>query len=79
MDRQAQRVLARQPIFNSARVVHGYEFDKGAAKWFWLERNRWRIGVIGEFRATIAGQPRADIVAKGFPDFVGILPFHQTE
>jgi c-di-GMP-related signal transduction protein len=24
MDRQAQRVLARQPIFNSARVVHGY-------------------------------------------------------
>jgi c-di-GMP-related signal transduction protein len=25
MDRQAQRVLARQPIFNSARVVYGYE------------------------------------------------------
>ena len=26
----------------SARVNHGYEFDKGGAKWFWLERNRWR-------------------------------------
>jgi GT2 family glycosyltransferase len=25
-----------------ARVVHSYEFDKGSAKWFWLERNRWR-------------------------------------
>jgi N-acetylglucosaminyl-diphospho-decaprenol L-rhamnosyltransferase len=26
----------------AARVVHRYEFDKGAGKWFWLERNRWR-------------------------------------
>jgi GT2 family glycosyltransferase len=26
----------------SARVIHSYEFDKGSAKWFWLERNRWR-------------------------------------
>ncbi len=26
----------------TARVIHGYDFDKGAAKWFWLERNRWR-------------------------------------
>ena len=25
-----------------ARVIHHYEFDKGAAKWFYLERNRWR-------------------------------------
>ncbi|MFL5824246.1 MAG: glycosyltransferase family 2 protein [Solirubrobacteraceae bacterium] len=25
-----------------ARVVHDYEFEKGAQKWFWLERNRWR-------------------------------------
>jgi N-acetylglucosaminyl-diphospho-decaprenol L-rhamnosyltransferase len=25
-----------------ARVLHSYEFDKGQAKWFWLERNRWR-------------------------------------
>lgn len=24
-----------------ARVVHDYEFDKGARKWFLLERNRW--------------------------------------
>jgi N-acetylglucosaminyl-diphospho-decaprenol L-rhamnosyltransferase len=26
----------------AARVTHDYEFDKGSAKWFWLERNRWR-------------------------------------
>ena len=25
-----------------ARVVHDYEFDKGARKWYLLERNRWR-------------------------------------
>jgi GT2 family glycosyltransferase len=25
-----------------ARVIHGYEFDKGREKWFLLERNRWR-------------------------------------
>lgn len=25
-----------------ARVIHAYEFDKGAQKWFLLERNRWR-------------------------------------
>ncbi len=24
-----------------AVVAHDYEFDKGSAKWFWLERNRW--------------------------------------
>lgn len=29
-------------IVPSARVIHGYEFDKGLGKWFWLERNRWR-------------------------------------
>jgi N-acetylglucosaminyl-diphospho-decaprenol L-rhamnosyltransferase len=29
-------------IVPGARVVHGYEFEKGADKWFWLERNRWR-------------------------------------
>ncbi len=29
-------------IVPSARVTHGYEFDKGMSKWFWLERNRWR-------------------------------------
>jgi len=26
----------------AARVIHGYEFEKGPSKWFWLERNRWR-------------------------------------
>jgi N-acetylglucosaminyl-diphospho-decaprenol L-rhamnosyltransferase len=25
-----------------ARIAHGYEFDKGPYKWFWMERNRWR-------------------------------------
>jgi N-acetylglucosaminyl-diphospho-decaprenol L-rhamnosyltransferase len=25
-----------------ARVIHDYEFDKGANKWYLLERNRWR-------------------------------------
>jgi GT2 family glycosyltransferase len=29
-------------IAPAARVIHGYEFDKGQEKWFWLERNRWR-------------------------------------
>ena len=29
-------------IVPDARVVHSYEFKKGAGKWFWLERNRWR-------------------------------------
>ncbi len=29
-------------IVPGARVTHGYEFDKGRSKWFWLERNRWR-------------------------------------
>lgn len=32
----------RVGVVRGARVLHGYEFDKGAAKWFWLERNRWR-------------------------------------
>ncbi len=25
-----------------ARITHSYEFHKGAYKWFWMERNRWR-------------------------------------
>jgi GT2 family glycosyltransferase len=29
-------------VVPAARVNHGYEFDKGSSKWFWLERNRWR-------------------------------------
>ncbi len=28
-------------VVPAARVVHDYEFDKGARKWFLLERNRW--------------------------------------
>jgi GT2 family glycosyltransferase len=29
-------------VVPAARVKHGYDFDKGSSKWFWLERNRWR-------------------------------------
>jgi GT2 family glycosyltransferase len=32
----------RVGLVPAARVTHSYEFDKGTAKWFWLERNRWR-------------------------------------
>jgi N-acetylglucosaminyl-diphospho-decaprenol L-rhamnosyltransferase len=32
----------RVGLVPAARVTHGYEFDKGPSKWFWLERNRWR-------------------------------------
>jgi hypothetical protein len=32
----------RVGVIPGARVLHSYEFDKGQAKWFWLERNRWR-------------------------------------
>ncbi|HXM87635.1 MAG TPA: glycosyltransferase family 2 protein [Solirubrobacteraceae bacterium] len=32
----------RVGLVPDARVLHSYEFDKGASKWFWLERNRWR-------------------------------------
>ena len=28
-------------IAPAARVEHAYDFDKGARKWFLLERNRW--------------------------------------
>jgi GT2 family glycosyltransferase len=36
--------LAGHPVglAPAARVTHGYEFAKGAQKWFLLERNRWR-------------------------------------
>lgn len=33
---------SRVGIVPDAVVVHDYEFDKGARKWYWLERNRWR-------------------------------------
>lgn len=32
----------RVGVAPSARVIHSYEFEKGAEKWFWLERNRLR-------------------------------------
>jgi N-acetylglucosaminyl-diphospho-decaprenol L-rhamnosyltransferase len=32
----------RLGLLPDARVTHGYEFEKGSYKWFWLERNRWR-------------------------------------
>lgn len=35
-----------------ARVLHSYEFDKGSAKWFWLERNRWRT-VLSVYPAAL--------------------------
>lgn len=33
----------RVGVIPAARVTHRYEFEKGTAKWFWLERNRLRI------------------------------------
>src|SRR4051812_48698713 len=38
--RLAGGVLGVEP---NARVDHDYEFDKGAAKWRYLERNRWAM------------------------------------
>jgi N-acetylglucosaminyl-diphospho-decaprenol L-rhamnosyltransferase len=35
-----------------ARVIHDYEFDKGANKWFLLERNRWRT-VLATYPAPL--------------------------
>jgi N-acetylglucosaminyl-diphospho-decaprenol L-rhamnosyltransferase len=32
----------RAGVVWEARVLHGYEFEKGSYKWFYLERNRWR-------------------------------------
>ncbi|MCW3068933.1 MAG: hypothetical protein JWL67_1558 [Solirubrobacterales bacterium] len=42
----------RVGVVPSARVLHGYEFDKGASKWFWLERNRWRT-VLSVYPAAL--------------------------
>jgi GT2 family glycosyltransferase len=39
-------------LLPSARVSHGYEFDKGGAKWFLLERNRWRT-VLSLYPASL--------------------------
>jgi N-acetylglucosaminyl-diphospho-decaprenol L-rhamnosyltransferase len=42
----------RVGLVPDARVLHSYEFDKGQAKWFWLERNRWRT-VLSVYPATL--------------------------
>jgi GT2 family glycosyltransferase len=42
----------RVGVVPTARVLHGYEFDKGASKWFWLERNRWRT-VLSVYPAAL--------------------------
>lgn len=39
-------------LATSAHVTHGYEFDKGAQKWFLLERNRWRT-VLSAYPAAL--------------------------
>jgi N-acetylglucosaminyl-diphospho-decaprenol L-rhamnosyltransferase len=39
-------------VVPSARVNHGYAFDKGHSKWFWLERNRWRT-VLSVYPAAL--------------------------
>ena len=46
--------LAGHPvgIAPEARVIHGYDFDKGTGKWFWLERNRWRT-VLSVYPLTL--------------------------
>jgi N-acetylglucosaminyl-diphospho-decaprenol L-rhamnosyltransferase len=42
----------RVGVVPGARVIHNYEFDKGDAKWFWLERNRWRT-VLSVYPAAL--------------------------
>jgi N-acetylglucosaminyl-diphospho-decaprenol L-rhamnosyltransferase len=42
----------RVGVVPAARVIHDYEFDKGSAKWFWLERNRWRT-VLSVYPAAL--------------------------
>ena len=39
-------------IAPAARVAHSYEFDKGAYKWFYLERNRWWV-LLGVFPTSL--------------------------
>jgi N-acetylglucosaminyl-diphospho-decaprenol L-rhamnosyltransferase len=42
----------RVGLVPSARVLHDYDFHKGSAKWFWLERNRWRT-VLSVYPSTL--------------------------
>jgi hypothetical protein len=44
--------LAGHRVGLVAAAIHGYEFDKGSAKWFWLERNRWRT-VLSVYPLTL--------------------------
>jgi N-acetylglucosaminyl-diphospho-decaprenol L-rhamnosyltransferase len=39
-------------VVPSARVNHGYAFEKGTSKWFLLERNRWRT-VLSAYPALL--------------------------
>jgi N-acetylglucosaminyl-diphospho-decaprenol L-rhamnosyltransferase len=39
-------------IAPTALVAHGYEFEKGDYKWFYLERNRWWV-VLGVFPSSL--------------------------
>ena len=45
-----------------ARVEHGYDFDKGDYKWFYLERNRWW---------TVLGAYPPRLLAVLFPALLG--------
>jgi GT2 family glycosyltransferase len=42
----------RVGIAAAARVTHSYEFDKGPYKWFWMERNRWRM-ILSDYPAPL--------------------------
>ena len=41
-------------IAPAARVEHDYDFDKGARKWFLLERNRWWT-ILADYPTAAAG------------------------
>jgi N-acetylglucosaminyl-diphospho-decaprenol L-rhamnosyltransferase len=47
-----------------ARVHHDYEFDKGARKWFLLERNRWRTVIATYPPALLLAVAPALLVAE---------------
>src|ERR1700733_2424568 len=44
-----------------------------------VERNGGRGRMVCEFRAAVSGQSRPDIVTKGVPYPLGILPLYQAE
>jgi GT2 family glycosyltransferase len=51
-------------IVPAARVIHDYEFDKGARKWYLLERNRWRTVLSVYPPALLVALAPALIVAE---------------